>query len=200
MKKTTSKLLIAAAITSISMSANADNSWYVGASLSSVDVDTVDTTSTQQVGGVSRNLNLDSDSDTGVGLKIGKTVLGTSSGYLDVELNYSQSDHDIDTIQFQNNVFTNGRAEGDLEVDSLFLRAAYRFKTGSPFQPYVGLGLGIVDVSVDARYGGSVGSASQSRPPFANGSDEAVAFEIRTGVQYNINKKWAAFAEYSYRC
>ena len=190
-------LMLATTLTAVTVPAQAGK-WYVGAALSSIDVDSIDTSSTQAIAGVTRNLNIGSDSDTGINLKIGKTVLETSSGALDIELNYAQSDHDVENIQFQNILFFNGAAEGELEADSLTLRAAYKFKTGTAFQPYVGVGLGLLDLSVDARYGGSIGTAPQSQPPFATGSDEALTVEFRVGTEFKFSDNWVAFAEYSY--
>lgn len=190
--------LLTTALATTSFSVNAENKWYVGASLSAVDVDAIESSSTSPVAGVTRQLNIDSDSDTGLGIKIGREIISTSTGSLAVELSYSQSENDVDSIQFQNNLFNNGQAEGEIEVETLLLRTAYTFNTGSSIKPYVGLGIGLVDLSVDARYGGSIGSNSQTQPPFATGSDDALALEFRVGANYDISSQWALFAEYSY--
>lgn len=194
-----SKILIAlTAGLAFSIPAHAEkNSWYVGASLSTVDLGDVDTQSTAPVAGVNRNLDIGSDSDTGFGIKIGKTVLSSATGSLDIELNYSQSDHDVDSVVFQGNPFTGAAVNGELEADSLLIRAAYKFNTGGPVRPYIGVGIGIVDLSVDAQYGGSIGQPAGT-PPFAAGSDEAFALEFRIGADWEVNKKWSLFAEYSY--
>lgn len=185
------------ACAAISGVTQANSGWYVGASLNAVDVDNVNTQSAP-VAGVARRLSLDTDSDTGLGLKLGKTVWENSAGHkLNVEVSYSSSEHDIENIQFMNNNFNAaaGRASGSVEVDALFLSAVYQFKLGA-INPYVGLGIGQVDFSVDARYGMSVNAASGT-PPFANNGDDATAIQYRIGAEYALNKKTGLFVEYS---
>lgn len=190
--------ILTAALTATSFTVNAENKWYVGASLNAVDVDQIESSSTAPVAGVTRNLNVDSDSDVGIGIKIGRELLSTKAGSLAVEISYSQTENDVDGIQFQQAIFVDGAAEGEIEVESLLLRAAYTFNTGGAVKPYVGIGVGLVDLSVDARYGGSIGSPRGTQPPFATGSDDAFALEFRVGANYDLNTHWALFAEYSY--
>jgi len=185
---------------SVSLSANAaDTNWYVGLSANQADIDSVDTVSTAQVGGVSRLLNLDADDETGFGIKLGRNVFTQANGNtLSLELSYSNLDNDIENIQFMNNNFssTAGTAEGSLEVETILARAVYKFDLGN-FKPYVGIGIGESDLEVDARYGGSIGSASQTQPPFASGSDSATALELRAGVEYSVTDQIGVFLEYT---
>ena len=196
----TSSLLALAVAASVSLSANAaDTNWYVGVSANQADLDSIETVSTAQVGGVSRNLNLGGDDETGFGIKLGRNVLTQSNGNtLSIELSYSNSDHDIEDIQFQGNNFSSnaGTAEGSLEIETILARAVYKFDLGK-FKPYVGVGIGETDLEVDARYGGSVGQGFQAQPPFATGSDSATAFELRAGVEYSITEQIGVFLEYS---
>ena len=185
---------------SVSLSANAaDTNWYVGISANQADLDSVDTISTAQVGGASRLLNLDADDEAEFGIKLGRNLFTQANGNtLSVELAYSNSDHDIENIQFMNNNFSSaaGTAEGSLEIETILARAVYKFDLGS-FKPYLGLGIGETDLEVDARYGGSVGQGFQASPPFASGSDSATALELRAGVEYSITEQLGIFLEYT---
>ena len=198
MKITPSIIAVIAVLASPLSLQAAENPWYVGVNISSVDLDDIDSQSTSPAAGVTRNLNIGTDSETGFGIKIGKTVHSSAAGELDIELNYAQSDHDVEAIDFLGIPFTGDAAEGELEVESLLLRAAYKFSTGGVVKPYVGLGIGITDLSVDARYGGSIGSASQTAPPFATGSDNAFAIEARVGADWSVSDAISLFAEYSF--
>jgi len=195
-----SSFVALAVAASVSVSAHAaDTNWYVGISANQADLDSVDTVSTAQVGGVSRNLSLEGDDETGFGIKLGRNVLTQGNGNtLSVELAYSNSDHDIENIQFMNNNFSSalGTAEGSLEVETILARAVYKFDLGT-FKPYVGVGIGETDLEVDARYGGSIGTASQTQPPFAAGSDSATALELRVGVEYSVTEQIGVFLEYT---
>lgn len=195
-----SSLVALAVVASVNVTANAaDNNWYVGISANQADLDSVDTISTTQVGGVSRALNLGTDDETGFGIKLGRDVLTQANGNtLSVELSYSNSDNDIETVQFQNNNFSTaaGTAEGSLEIETILARAVYKFDLGK-FKPYVGIGIGEADLEADVRYGGSVGQGFQTSPPFASGSDSATALELRAGVEYSITEQLGVFLEYT---
>jgi len=182
-----------------SVASAADNSWYVGVSINQADLDSVETLSTAQVGGVTRSIDIESDDDTGFGLTFGRTLLTQGNGNaLSVELNYSKSDHELEELRFMNNLFSvnNGTANGELEVETILARIKYQFDLGS-FKPYLGLGIGESDLSVDAVYGASVGTQAGSQPPFAVGSDSATAVELRAGVEYQISDALGVFLEYT---
>ncbi|MEM7360066.1 MAG: outer membrane beta-barrel protein [Pseudomonadota bacterium] len=176
-----------------------ENPWYVGLSANFVDLGSIETLSTAQVANVTRRIGIDSDDETGFGLTVGRTVFTQGNGNnLSLELNYSNSDHDIEEVRFMNNVFltSEGRAAGSTEIETILLRAKYQFDLGR-FQPYVGLGIGESDLSVEALYGASIGSQLATVPPFANGSDSATALELRAGLEYQINDSFGVFVEYS---
>lgn len=175
-----------------------DKPWYVGISVSDTDLSTVNSASTQPVADVTRTLDVNTDDDTGFGFHIGRTVLKTNNGKLNLELSYSDSDHDIDTITFLGNDFiaSDGTAEGSVDIETWLLRATYKFNLGA-FNPYIGFGIGQSDFDIDARYGGSIGTTPGSQPPFALDDDSATAVEYRLGVEYDINERWGAFLQYS---
>jgi len=140
----TSSFLALAIAASVSLSANAaDTNWYVGISANQADIDPVETVSTSQVGGVSRILNLESDDEVGFGIHLGRTLITQGNGNsLSVEIAYSNSDNDIENLQFQNNLFSSaaGTAEGSLEIETILARAVYKFDLGN-FKPYLGVGI-----------------------------------------------------------
>ena len=200
-KNSTKASLVALAIAaSVSMSTSAaDKPWYVGVNVSEADLDSVETVSTAPVAGVDRTINLESDSETGFGIHIGREIFSQSNGNsLSFELSYSNSDHDLEGLQFLGNTFSvdAGTAEGSIELETLLARAVYKFDLGS-FKPYLGVGIGETDLEVDARYGASVGQGFQAQPPFASGSDSAFAIELRGGVEYSISDQFDLFLEYT---
>lgn len=176
-----------------------DNPWYVGLSASQADLSSINTQSTTDVAGVTRRIGIDTDEETGFGITIGRNLITQGNGNtLSVELNYSNSDHDLEELRFMDNVFlsSDGRSEGSVEVETILARAKYQFDLGS-IKPYLGLGIGQSDLSVEALYGMSVGSQPTSRPPFATGSDSAIALELRAGVEYQFSDSFGVFIEYT---
>jgi len=198
-KNTLIAISFATAASFSSASLAEDNLWHIGVSLNQADLSEVDTTSTSQVGGVTRIINIDADEETGFGLTLGRTLFTSGNGNaLIAELSYASSDHDVENLQFMNNNFlaSEGRSEGSAEVETILARLTYKFDLGR-FDPYVGVGIGQSDLEVDVRYGGSIGTAPGTQPPFATGSDSATAFEVRVGVEYEISDNFGLFLEYS---
>ena len=198
-----SSFVALAVAASISVSAHAGESkWYVGVSANQADLDTIDTTATNIVPGetAARTLDLGSDVETGFGIKAGYNLITQENGNtFSLELSYSDTDHDINNITFNGARFSgsDNLAEGSLEVETILLRGVYTFDLGA-FKPYFGVGIGETDLDVDARYGmNAVGTAPQSQPPFATGSDSAFALEFRGGVELAITKQLGVFLEYS---
>ena len=185
------------ALTSVSNAA--DNPWYASVTVNQTDVSSVNTQSTEQVAGVTRLIGIDTDDDTAFGLTFGYTVFSQSNGNtLSLELNYSNGEFDLEELRFMDNVFldSSGTASGELEVESILARVKYQFDLGD-FKPYLGLGIGQTDLSVEAIYGGSIGSEIGTQPPFAQGSDSATALEFRAGIEYEIYDSFGVFLEYA---
>lgn len=182
-----------------SISNAADNPWYAGVSLNQASLDSIETVSDEPVASVTRRIGFEADDDTGVGLSIGRKLLTQGNGNtLSAELNYSNSEHVLEEIRFMDNVFllSDGRAGGQLEVETIMARVKYQFDLGS-FKPYVGAGVGQSDLNVEAVYGMAVGSVTGSQPPFATGGDSATAVELRAGVEYQLNDTFGVFFEYT---
>ena len=189
-------LVIGVCFTMISYSANAE--WYVSGNISQIDLDSIDTESAP-LAGSTRRVDLDSDSDTGLGIAVGKKIADHSNGGLLLELNYQQSSVDIDEITFNGRLFSSdiGTAAGEIDIQTFGLDLIYQFDNGY-WKPYVGAGIGITDVDVDAIYGGSIGAAPGT-PPNINDSDSALSMRIRAGIEYAVSDAWGIFAEYQYQ-
>ena len=202
--KTIQKYLLTAAGASMLLagSAQAHTGIYVGVNVGNTDLTDLDTSSPETPAIASRTLDIDSDDDTSFGFKLGYNVLGDrDENRFNVELYYQNSEHDAESLNFNSGAInfedSAGNLEGDLEVETILLRATYEIELGA-IDPYFGIGIGQSDLDVDVRYGGSVGSASGTQPPFASSSDDATAIEIRIGGEYSVSKNVGIYLEYSY--
>lgn len=89
------------------------------------------------------------------------------------------------SIDKSGTVSTGGRSS----ALSAMINGYYDFATGSPFVPYLGLGLGLARLNVDAA---PVGASS------VEGSDTALALQGIAGVGYQMDNNWTASLEYRY--
>lgn len=202
----TEKKIVAATLIALSFGtaglaqAASDTPWYVGVSINQGDVSDIDSTSNEVIAGSARTIDIDSDDDTGFGIKVGKILSKAANGNeFSVELSYSELDNDLETLTFNGNVFSAalGAAEGEVETSTALVRALYKFETGI-IDPYIGLGIGQTELDVDVRYGGSVGSPAGTQPPFATGGDEGFAVQYRIGAEWNVSEKVGIFLEYTF--
>ena len=176
-----------------------ENPWFVDLSINQTDLDTIETLSTSPVADVTRSIGIDTDDETGFGISIGRTIFEQNNGNkLSVELNYANSDHDLEDLRFMGNSFitAEGNSAGSVEIETILARLKYEFNAGN-FKPYVGLGIGQSDLEVGIVYGGSVGTSVGTQPPFATGGDSATAIEARLGLEYTITDTIGVFAEYT---
>ncbi len=195
LKKSIVSVALLAAMASANASAQ-DSPWSVSVSAITVDVDTIETTSTDQVAGVSRTLAISTDDDTGFGINVGRTLFSSSTGNLRAELSYQDFDQSVDGIQFLGNNFSGAAVGGDVEVESILARLVYQFELGR-IDPYVGFGIGSTDVGVNAVYGGSAGTNAGAQPPFIADSDSGTALEGRIGANFNLNDQFDLYLEYT---
>ena len=80
--------------------------------------------------------------------------------------------------------------QGDIVQKGVFLNGYYDFNAGKRFRPYVGAGIGMVDVDVDYSPSGS---------PVINGSETVFGYQGRIGAAYNVTGPIDVFTEYTYR-
>jgi len=192
-------IISASTLATMPFASAADNPWYVGISTNAAEISDVNSNSTAQVANVTRRLDIVSDDSTGLGIKAGRTLFTSTNGNkLSIELSYSNSDHDIENIAFMGNDFlaSDGRSEGEVEIETVLARAVYQFELGK-LNPYLGIGIGQTDFEIDGRYGMSVGQAQQASPPFATSGDSATAIEFRVGAEYSFSDQVGVFLEYS---
>lgn len=148
---------------------------------------------------MTRQIGIDSDDESGFGITFGRTLLTSGNGNaLSAELNYSNTDHEIENIRFMSNDFfaSEGRSVGSAEIETIQARLKYQFDLGN-IQPYLGLGIGQADLAVEGRYGMSVNSDPGAQPPFISGSDSATSIEFRAGLGYRVSEHIEAFLEYT---
>lgn len=81
-------------------------------------------------------------------------------------------------------------AQGNIEQKGVFLNGYYDFNQGKRFRPYVGAGIGMVDVDVDYSPSGS---------PVINGGETLFGYQGRVGAAYNVTGPIDVFTEYTYR-
>lgn len=80
--------------------------------------------------------------------------------------------------------------EGEIEQYGAFLNGYYDFNKGGRFRPYVGVGVGLVDVEVEYNPSG-VG--------IIDGSDTVFGYQGRIGASYTVKGPLDVFTEYTYR-
>ncbi len=194
------KILVASLIIIFSSVAVADSDWYVSGYIAAVDVDDINTRSTTKPAGVTRLINVSSDSEIGLGIAVGKSIYKHNKGTFFLELGYQQSEHDVVRNAFNGTQFSAaaGASKGDIDVKTLSLSAIYQFNLSNPsIKPYVGLGIGSTTVDLDLVYGGSVGAPAKT-PPYIDDEDSAVSILYRFGIEYGFNNNWSATAEYQF--
>ncbi len=126
-------------------------------------------------------INVDADFGTGWA---GALTLGHAYGNgLRGEIELGRRSNDLDSLS--------GAASGtgDVTAWSGMLNLLYDFKTGTPFTPYLGAGIGAARVSLDAR---PIGASR------IDDSDTAFAYQGIAGVGYRLNAATQAFLDYRY--
>jgi opacity protein-like surface antigen len=83
-----------------------------------------------------------------------------------------------------------GYATGNSHAVSLMGNGYYDFKFGSPIVPYVGVGIGMADVSMDG--------VSINGSPAVSDSDLAFAYQAMVGIGYQITPTGTIYTGYRY--
>ncbi len=84
--------------------------------------------------------------------------------------------------------FTDGR--GSIKHQGVFLNGYYDFNQGRRLRPYVGVGLGLVDIDVDY---------SPSGVRLIDTDKTVLGYQGRIGAAYNVSGPVDVFSEYTYR-
>lgn len=205
MKKTTydnnlKKIALVACIPALmasSPSFAAENGWYIGSYIGSFDVDDVALNSNSQVNGVqsSRNLAVGSDSDTGFGFTSGYRFEGSQFGAIRIEGELHYSKHDVDSINFNGNQFSEsqGFVDGDIETTSLFINAVQEFDglISDKVRPYIGVGIGLTEFYGDFRYNPNLSAR-------VDDDDTALSYQIFLGLDLDLTEKITGFIDYHF--
>ncbi len=127
---------------------------------------------------------------------------GWKFGQLRMELGLDFSGHDVDTIHVNSDgglgarlgtVSLNGASanpSGSVHIIDGMVNAAWDFRTGTPFVPYIGIGVGMAHVSLD--------NFAVAGRPLSNSSDTVFAYQPMVGVRYHVTDAIAIGAEYRY--
>ncbi|MDE2228901.1 MAG: outer membrane beta-barrel protein [Alphaproteobacteria bacterium] len=119
-------------------------------------------------------------------------AVGGAAGWkldqLRLELGLDFSNSGIKEIDLNN--VPSASASGSVKNTSGMVRALWDLRTGTPFVPYIGIGVGASHVTLDnARYNGTT---------LSNSSDTVFAYEPIVGVNYLILPNIALGLEYRY--
>ncbi len=139
-------------------------------------------------------LNFHSSEDAGY-------IAGGAAGFkidqLRLELGLDYSGYDVSSIHVSNagglGPSLNGassRPSGSVGVFDGMVNALWDFRTGTPFVPYVGLGVGAADVKLD--------NFSVAGKPLSNSSDMVFAYQPIVGVKFFVTDQVALGLEYRY--
>ncbi|MEM9739095.1 MAG: outer membrane beta-barrel protein [Pseudomonadota bacterium] len=83
-------------------------------------------------------------------------------------------------------------ADGQGEVTSLgvFANVYYDFNRGAQFQPYIGAGIGFVDVDVEY---------APSNVSIIDDGETKFAYQLKAGASFQVTDTWELYGEYAYR-
>ena len=80
--------------------------------------------------------------------------------------------------------------EGDISGLGVFANAYYDFNTEGRLQPYLGGGVGFMDVDVDY---------SPSGVGIVDGGETKFAWQLKAGATWRVTDMWDVYGEYAYR-
>ena len=148
----------------------------------------VGTTQAADYYGVNDQFDLDDnlydlDADTG---NYGSISFGKYLREIRVELEYSFSDVDIDS---QTGIL-GSTDNGEVETKAIFINGFHDFETNSQLKPYLGAGMGWMNVDVEYK---------QSGVELIDDDDDIFAFQVIAGVGYEITDSLNIFAQARYR-
>lgn len=151
----------------------------------------------------------DLDLDGGSGLTFGGAVgVKTRSGFrAEIDLTLSEADLDggfVENVQvfvpcgeISQSPCLDGRVDGEFEGRSAFAMGFYEFDTGSAFTPYIGGGLGLYDVEIEATTAGALNDADTIEFVLLDDSDSKLAYRLAAGFAYDVGA-FDVTADYSW--
>lgn len=177
-------LVLATSVACIPVMAD-DGDWYVSGNISRVDIDDADLDSNEAATG-NREVDAEFDDDTAYGLGIGYEFSGNALGPVRLGIEYQSHENDADKIDFQN--IPRNNVDGSFDVDTLFVNIAQAFD-GLPYgiQPYVGVGLGYVDIDSSLNYAPGAN---------INDDDNVFGYQLMVGSSLLLSENFDLFVEY----
>lgn len=144
------------------------------------------------------DLDLDGGSGVTYGAAFGYAFgRGQGFGGLRLEADIALSEADLDgTFQENVQVFVpcgeisnspclDGTVDGEYEGLSAIAMAYYDFDTGSALTPYIGAGLGLIDVELEATTPGALNDGPTTPFALVDGSSTELATRLAAGVAYD---------------
>ena len=138
-------------------------------------------------GGVGRMMDIDIDGTLGGGQFefdsgfSGDAGIGYDFGSIRTEFNYNALNTDLSKVQ-------TAAVDVGVNISSWFISAAYDFRSGKTWQPYLSAGLGksVIDVELAT----TVGSVSVTA-----GDDDITTFLGKAGLTYALNDRFELYGE-----
>ena len=118
--------------------------------------------------------DLDAEYDHGYA---GGAVLGYDYGALRFDFEGSYRNNSFDTVKRGDDSLSG--VDGDFELATALLNLYYDFESGSPTTPYIGVGLGWAEVSLDTLEAGQV--------LLVDDEDEVAAAQLAAGCQFALS-------------
>jgi OOP family OmpA-OmpF porin len=115
-------------------------------------------------------------------------ALGYKIDQLRLELGLDFSNSDAKSISLNN--ASSATANGGIQNTAGMINALWDFRTGTPFVPYIGMGVGVSSVSLN--------NLSRNGVALSNGSDLVFAYQPMVGVNYHISDQLALGLQYRY--
>jgi OmpA-OmpF porin, OOP family len=149
--------------------------------------------------GSNSGLRFDSTEDSGF---MAGGAAGWKFGQLRAELGLDFSGHDVSGISVGNDGGLGARLHttsltgassspsGKVRVLDGMINAYWDFRTGTPFVPYIGIGVGAAHASLD--------NFAVGGQPLSNSSDTVFAYQPMVGVRYHVTDAIAIGVEYRY--
>ena len=147
----------------------------------------------------STGLNFGSKEDNGF---MAGGAAGWKFGQLRVELGLDFSGYDVSSIQVNGDgglgarlhttslTGANTNGSGSIKIIDGMVNALWDMRTGTPFVPYIGIGVGVAHAKLD--------NFTVAGKPLSNSSDIVFAYQPMVGVRYHITDGLAVGAEYRY--
>jgi OOP family OmpA-OmpF porin len=129
-------------------------------------------------------------------------AVGWKMGQLRMELGLDFSGYDTSSIQVNDDgglgarlgraslSGANANGSGSIHTIAGMVNTYWDFRTGTPFVPYIGIGIGAARASLD--------SLSVAGAPLSSSSDIEFAYQPMIGVRYHVTDNLAVGVEYRY--